>query len=97
MEGASQKGYVTPYGFSAGKTGNCLVYYGLENTCRNVVTLNEILNGVNGATVVDEDTPLCIGEDATKCNSANLREQCLLNNWVEEIRDWEKQKDSPGN
>ena len=68
-----------------------------ENTCRNVVTLNEILNGVNGATVVDEDTPLCIGEDATKCNSANLREQCLLNNWVKEIRDWEKQKDSPGN
>ena len=67
-----------------------------ENTCRNVVTLNEILNGVNGATVVDEDTPLCIGEDATKCNSANLREQCLLNNWVKEIRDWEKQKDSTG-
>ena len=68
-----------------------------ENTCRNVVTLNEILNGVNGATVTDEDTPLCIGEDATKCNSANLREQCLLNNWVKEIRDWEKQKDSAGN
>ena len=67
-----------------------------ENTCRNVVTLNEILNGVNGATVTDEDTPLCIGEDATKCNSANLREQCLLNNWVKEIRDWEKQKDSTG-
>ena len=68
-----------------------------ENTCRNVVTLNEILNGVNGATVTDGDTPLCIGEDATKCNSANLREQCLLNNWVKEIRDWEKQKDSAGN
>lgn len=67
-----------------------------ENTCRNVVTLNEILNGVNGATVTDGDTPLCIGEDATKCNSANLREQCLLNNWVKEIRDWEKQKDSTG-
>ena len=67
-----------------------------ENTCRNVVTLNEILNGVNGATVTDGDTPLCIGEDATKCNSANLREQCLLNNWVKEIRDWEKQKDSAG-
>ena len=68
-----------------------------ENTCRNVVTLNEILNGVIGATVTDGDTPLCIGEDATKCNSANLREQCLLNNWVKEIRDWEKQKDSTGN
>ena len=60
-----------------------------QNTCRNVVTLNEILNGVNGATVTDTQTPLCIGEDATKCNSANLREQCLLNNFVDEIRDWD--------
>ena len=68
-----------------------------ENTCRNVVTLNEILNGVNGATVVDKDTKMCTGEDAAKCNSADLREHCLLNNWVKEIRDWEKQKDSAGN
>ena len=60
-----------------------------QNTCRNVVTLNEILNGVNGATVTDTQTPLCIGEDATKCNSANLREQCLLSNFVDEIRDWD--------
>ena len=67
-----------------------------ENTCRNVVTLNEILNGVNGATVVDKDTKMCTGEDAAKCNSADLREHCLLNNWVKEIRDWEKQKDSTG-
>ena len=68
-----------------------------ENTCRNVVTLNEILNGVNGATVTDVDTPLCIGEDASKCNSANLREQCLLNNWVSEIRSWERPKEDEGN
>ena len=67
-----------------------------ENTCRNVVTLNEILNGVNGATVVDKDAKMCTGEDAAKCNSADLREHCLLNNWVKEIRDWEKQKDSTG-
>lgn len=60
-----------------------------QNTCRNIVTLNEILNGVNGATVTDTQTPLCIGEDATKCNSANLREQCLLSNFVEEIREWD--------
>ena len=60
-----------------------------QNTCRNVVTLNEILNGVNGATVTDTQTPLCIGEDATKCNSANLREQCLLSNFVDEIRNWD--------
>ena len=60
-----------------------------QNTCRNIVTLNEILNGVNGATVTDTQTPLCIGEDATKCNSANLREQCLLSNFVDEIRNWD--------
>lgn len=65
-----------------------------QNTCRNVVTLNEILNGVNGATVTDTETPLCIGEDAAKCNSADLREQCLLNNWVTEIRKWTKPTDS---
>ncbi len=61
-----------------------------ENTCRNIVTLNEILNGVNGATVTDASTQLCIGSDSSKCSSANLREQCLLNNWVEEIRTWTK-------
>ena len=65
-----------------------------QNTCRNVVTLNEILNGVNGATVTDTEKPLCIGEDAAKCNSADLREQCLLNNWVTEIRTWTKPTDS---
>lgn len=64
-----------------------------ENTCRNVVTLNEILNGVNGATITDTTTKLCLDSDAENCNSADLREQCLLSNWVEEIRDWEKPKD----
>ena len=61
-----------------------------QNTCRNIVTLNEILNGVNGATVTDTETRLCIDTDAANCNSADLREQCLLNNWVTEIREWEK-------
>lgn len=64
-----------------------------ENTCRNVVTLNEILNGVNGATITDTTTKLCLDSDAKNCNSADLREQCLLSNWVEEIREWEKPKD----
>lgn len=59
-----------------------------KNTCRNIVTLNEILNGVNGAGTVDTDTALCIGTDAENCNSAQLREQCLLNNGVESIRTW---------
>lgn len=59
-----------------------------QNTCRNIVTLNEILNGVNNAGAVDAETPLCVGTDAEKCNSAALREQCLLNNGVEAIRTW---------
>lgn len=61
-----------------------------KNTCRNIVTLNEILNGVNGAGAVDTDTALCIGTDAEKCNSAALREQCLLNNSVEAVRTWKR-------
>lgn len=59
-----------------------------QNTCRNIVTLNEILNGVNGAGTVDPETPLCLDTEAENCNSAELREQCLLNNGVEAIREW---------
>ena len=58
-----------------------------KNTCRNVVTLNEILNGVTGG---DGDTE-CTGDDLTQCNSAVIRENCLLENWASEIRDWTKQ------
>ena len=61
-----------------------------QNTCRNVVTLNEILSGVNGAGDVETDTALCIGTDVDKCNSAQLREQCLLNNGVDAIRIWKR-------
>lgn len=61
-----------------------------QNTCRNIVTLNEILNGVNGAGTVDPETPLCLDTDAENCNSAALREQCLLNNGVEAIRTWKR-------
>ncbi|MBR6684896.1 MAG: hypothetical protein IKL37_01360 [Alphaproteobacteria bacterium] len=52
------------------------------NTCRNVVTLNEILNGT--------------GADASKTgtNSAALREQCLINSGVPEmIRNWASESD----
>ena len=61
-----------------------------QNTCRNIVTLNEILNGVNGAGTVDPETPLCLDTEAENCNSAALREQCLLNNGVEAIRTWKR-------
>ena len=59
-----------------------------QNTCRNIVTLNEILNGVNGATGVGAGSDLCTGTNVEKCNSAELREQCLLNNGVDAIREW---------
>ena len=51
------------------------------NTCRNIVTLNEILNGT-GATVPTDFDPRT-GQD-----SATIREQCLLDSGVESIRNW---------
>ncbi|MBR4859980.1 MAG: hypothetical protein IKV10_01635 [Alphaproteobacteria bacterium] len=54
------------------------------NTCRNIVTLNEILNGT-GAEPVDVKA----GE---KGSSAALREQCLQEAWVDEIRNWTRKE-----
>lgn len=53
-----------------------------KNTCRNIVTLNEILNGTGtaAATIVSEGTG----------DSAAMREQCLEDAFVKEIRDWKK-------
>ena len=50
------------------------------NTCRNIVTLNEILNGTGAAA-----SP--IGVDETG-DSAAFRESCLEASFVDEIRDW---------
>lgn len=51
-----------------------------KNTCRNIVTLNEILNGAhsNPTSILPEQTG----------NSAAMREQCLRDNGVEDIRTW---------
>jgi len=56
-----------------------------KNTCRNIVTLNEILRGtgVSGATIAAGGTG----------NSAAMREQCLLDNGVEAIRSWTRGDD----
>ena len=51
-----------------------------KNTCRNIVTLNEILNGT-GATAA------AIASGATG-NSAAQREKCLQDVGVQAIRDW---------
>ena len=51
-----------------------------ENTCRNIVTLNEILRSIS-------DSPANIAPGASG-DSASMREQCLQDNGVQAIRDW---------
>ena len=55
-----------------------------KNTCRNIVTLNEILNGT-GATTAGN---VSLGGTGS---SAGMREQCLLDAGVAEIRGWKKE------
>ncbi len=51
------------------------------NTCRNIITLNEILNGT-GATDVE-------GIDVrTSTDSAAIREKCLQDSGVDDLRNW---------
>ncbi len=54
------------------------------NTCRNIVTLNDILNKASQTA-----TKCDVGINAT-CDSAAMREQCLLDSFVEEIRTWKR-------
>lgn len=56
-----------------------------KNTCRNIVTLNEILNGTGatGATIASGATG----------DSAAMREKCLLDTGVQAIRDWTRGDD----
>ncbi len=58
-----------------------------DNTCRNIVTLNEILKGTGVS-------PVLIAAGGTG-NSAGFRERCLLDAGIGEIRDWSL--DSIGN
>ena len=51
-----------------------------QNTCRNIVTLNEILNGASKAHGY-------ISAGGTG-DSASFREQCLLDAGIEEVRTW---------
>ena len=53
------------------------------NTCRNIITLNEILNGTGVTDVTDVDV-------RTSTDSAAIREKCLIDSGVESIRDWFK-------
>lgn len=53
------------------------------NTCRNIITLNEILNGTGVTDVTDVDV-------RTSTDSAAIREKCLIDSGVESIRNWFK-------
>lgn len=58
------------------------------NTCRNVVTLNEILNGT-GAEAQKPEYDISVGSNtAGKHNSAAYREYCLQEAGVEDVRNW---------
>lgn len=52
------------------------------NTCRNIITLNEILNG----TGVEDVSDVNMMDDTA--NSAALREKCLQDSGVKSIREW---------
>lgn len=56
------------------------------NTCRNIVTLNDILNKAS------ETAKACAVEDGSaetgSCDSASMREYCLQESFVDEIRNW---------
>ena len=65
------------------------------NTCRNIVTLNDILNGAasDGVQCDVEQGPATATRDAIgKCDSAKMREFCLQQSFVEDVRGWTKEK-----
>lgn len=64
-----------------------------KNTCRNVVTLNEILNGTGASTeavskIAEDVAKGTLFGDNAKADSAALREHCLQEAWVSEVREW---------
>ncbi|MDR0967536.1 MAG: hypothetical protein LBL75_01745 [Rickettsiales bacterium] len=56
-----------------------------QNTCRNVVTLNEILRGVSGG---DAGRDPSFDPSVSKSSTA-IRENCLWDMGVEELRNWQ--------
>ncbi|MBE6457772.1 MAG: hypothetical protein E7011_03135 [Alphaproteobacteria bacterium] len=52
------------------------------NTCRNIVTLNEILNGTGAGNIGSDFDPY------TSKDSATIREDCLIDSGVDSIRKW---------
>ncbi len=61
-----------------------------KNTCRNVVTISEILYGANSQKTTYSGYSSLTYSDTTKINSAELRESCLQEAGVEDVRSWGK-------
>lgn len=55
----------------------------VTNTCRNIITLNEILNGTGATDVADVDV-------RTSTDSAAIREKCLMDSGADDLRNWLK-------
>ena len=65
-----------------------------KNTCRNVVTISEILYGANSQKTTYSGYSSLTYSDTTKINSAELRESCLQEAGVEvDVRYWAKQSE----
>ena len=61
-----------------------------KNTCRNVVTISEILYGANSAQNRYDKYEELTYSDSTKIDSAKLRESCLQEAGVADVRAWGK-------
>ena len=55
----------------------------VTNTCRNIITLNEILNGTGATDVADVDV-------RTSTDSVAIREKCLMDSGADDLRNWLK-------
>ena len=55
----------------------------VTNTCRNIITLNEILNGTGA-------TDVAVVDVRTSTDSAAIREKCLMDSGVDDLRNWLK-------
>ena len=61
-----------------------------KNTCRNVVTISEILYGANSQKNKYSGYTSLTYSDTVKINSAELRESCLQEAGVDDVRSWGK-------
>ena len=64
------------------------------NTCRNIVTLNEILNGTGTEPIAPKYDETAPESKQVTHNSAAYREHCLIDAGVDGVRNWFKENRS---